>query len=116
VLTPAHLWLDEAMEGPNPASILRNSVVVVGAYVLIKLRPILALLPVLTVLVVIGTVTAIGAFNVRSPKSTLSEPCPIQRAYLVSVYRRRNAVACFLPTIAVYPCHCQGTLFMSIAW
>ena len=25
---PMHLWLDEAMEGPNPASILRNSVVV----------------------------------------------------------------------------------------
>ncbi len=60
---PLHLWLDEAMEGPNPASILRNSVVVAcGAYVLIKLRPILALSPVvLTVLVVIGTVTAIGA-------------------------------------------------------
>mgnify|MGYP003337502985 CR=1 FL=1 len=25
---PMHLWLDEAMEGPNPASILRNSAVV----------------------------------------------------------------------------------------
>lgn len=60
---PLHLWLDEAMEGPNPASILRNSVVVAcGAYVLIKLRPILALSPVvLTTLVVIGTMTAIGA-------------------------------------------------------
>lgn len=60
---PLHLWLDEAMEGPNPASILRNSVVVsCGAYVLIKLRPVLALSPVvLTTLVVIGTVTAIGA-------------------------------------------------------
>ena len=60
---PLHLWLDEAMEGPNPASILRNSVVVAcGAYVLIELRPILALSPVvLTTLVVIGTVTAIGA-------------------------------------------------------
>ncbi len=60
---PLHLWLDEAMEGPNPASILRNSVVVsCGAYVLIKLRPVLALSPVvLTTLVVIGTITAIGA-------------------------------------------------------
>jgi NAD(P)H-quinone oxidoreductase subunit 5 len=60
---PLHLWLDEAMEGPNPASILRNSVVVAcGAYVLIKLRPILVLSPVvLTVLIVVGTVTAIGA-------------------------------------------------------
>ena len=60
---PLHLWLDEAMEGPNPASILRNSVVVsCGAYVLIKLQPILNISPLaLTTLVVIGTVTAIGA-------------------------------------------------------
>ncbi|MCD8488627.1 MAG: NAD(P)H-quinone oxidoreductase subunit F [Desertifilum sp.] len=60
---PLHLWLDEAMEGPSPASILRNSVVVsCGAYVLIKLQPILALSPVaLTTLVVIGAVTAVGA-------------------------------------------------------
>lgn len=60
---PLHLWLDEAMEGPNPASILRNSVVVAcGAYVLIKLQPILALSPgALTVLIVIGSMTAIGA-------------------------------------------------------
>jgi len=60
---PLHLWLDEAMEGPNPASILRNSVVVAsGAYVLIKLQPILNLSPIaLMALVVIGATTAIGA-------------------------------------------------------
>ncbi len=60
---PLHLWLDEAMEGPNPASILRNSVVVAsGAFVLIKLQPVLALSPIAsTTLVVLGTVTAIGA-------------------------------------------------------
>jgi len=60
---PLHLWLDEAMEGPNPASVLRNSMVVAGgAYVLFKLQPILALSPVaLTALVVLGTVTAVGA-------------------------------------------------------
>ena len=59
---PLHLWLDEAMEGPNPASVLRNSMVVAGgAYVLFKLQPVLALSPVaLTALVVIGTVTAVG--------------------------------------------------------
>jgi NAD(P)H-quinone oxidoreductase subunit 5 len=59
---PFHLWLDEAMEGPNPASILRNSIVVSsGAYFLIKLQPILNLSPVaLTTLVVIGSITAIG--------------------------------------------------------
>jgi NAD(P)H-quinone oxidoreductase subunit 5 len=60
---PLHLWLDEAMEGPNPASILRNSVVVAGgAFVLIKLEPIVALSSVaMTALVVIGAVTAVGA-------------------------------------------------------
>ena len=60
---PLHLWLDEAMEGPNPASVLRNSLVVsCGAYVLIKLEPVLALSPVASIaLVAIGSVTAIGA-------------------------------------------------------
>ena len=60
---PLHLWLDEAMEGPNPASILRNTVVVAtGAYVLIKLQPVLALSPLTGMtLEIIGTVTAIGA-------------------------------------------------------
>ncbi|MBW4486191.1 MAG: NAD(P)H-quinone oxidoreductase subunit F [Trichocoleus desertorum ATA4-8-CV12] len=60
---PFHLWLDEAMEGPNPASVLRNSLVVgCGAYILIKLQPILGLSPVvLATLVVLGAVTAIGA-------------------------------------------------------
>ncbi|MEO1590054.1 MAG: NAD(P)H-quinone oxidoreductase subunit F [Cyanobacteria bacterium J06632_22] len=59
---PLHLWLDEAMEGPSPASILRNSVVVLcGAYVLIKLQPVIVMSPVtLAVLIAIGTVTAIG--------------------------------------------------------
>lgn len=60
---PLHLWLDEAMEGPNPASVLRNSMVVSGgAYVLFKLQPVLALSPVaLTALVILGSVTAVGA-------------------------------------------------------
>lgn len=60
---PLHMWLDEAMEGPNPASVLRNSMVVAGgAYVLFKLQPILALSPVaLNTLIVVGSVTAVGA-------------------------------------------------------
>ncbi len=60
---PLHLWLDEAMEGPMPATILRNTIVVsTGAWVLIKLQPVLALSPVaLTVMIAIGAVTAIGA-------------------------------------------------------
>ena len=60
---PLHLWLDEAMEGPSPASILRNSVVVTcGAYVLIKIQPVVVLSPItLDVLIAIGVTTAIGA-------------------------------------------------------
>ncbi|RMF27460.1 MAG: NAD(P)H-quinone oxidoreductase subunit F [Cyanobacteria bacterium J083] len=60
---PLHLWLDEAMEGPMPATILRNTIVVsTGAWVLIKLQPVLALSPLaLTTMIGIGAVTAIGA-------------------------------------------------------
>ncbi len=59
---PLHLWLDEAMEGPVPSTILRNSVVVAsGAWVLVKLQPVLALSPVVdSAMIAIGTVTAIG--------------------------------------------------------
>ncbi len=59
---PLHLWLDEAMEGPIPSTILRNAVVVAtGAWVLIKLEPVLALSPaVLTTIMAIGSLTAIG--------------------------------------------------------
>ncbi|BAZ67293.1 MAG: NAD(P)H-quinone oxidoreductase subunit F [Pelatocladus maniniholoensis HA4357-MV3] len=60
---PLHLWLDEAMEGPNPASVMRNSMVVAGgAYILYKLQPILVLSPfALNTLIIIGTMTAVGA-------------------------------------------------------
>ncbi|MDS3859948.1 NAD(P)H-quinone oxidoreductase subunit F [Thermosynechococcaceae cyanobacterium BACA0444] len=59
---PLHLWLDEAMEGPLPSTILRNSVVVAtGAWVLVKLQPVLALSPVVvTATIAIGALTAIG--------------------------------------------------------
>lgn len=59
---PLHLWLDEAMEGPIPSTILRNSVVVAtGAWVLVKLQPVLALSPVvMSAMVFIGAVTAVG--------------------------------------------------------
>ncbi|MEL4895243.1 NAD(P)H-quinone oxidoreductase subunit F [Crocosphaera sp. Alani8] len=60
---PLHLWLDEAMEGPMPATILRNTIVVsTGAWVLIKIQPVLALSDVAsTFMVVVGATTAIGA-------------------------------------------------------
>lgn len=59
---PLHLWLDEAMEGPVPSTILRNSVVVAsGAWILIKLQPILTLSPLVSSFIVaIGAVTAVG--------------------------------------------------------
>jgi len=60
---PLHLWLDEAMEGPFPSTVLRNSVVVAtGAWVLIKLQPVIALSPTATaVTIAVGVVTALGA-------------------------------------------------------
>lgn len=60
---PLHLWLDEAMEGPMPATILRNTVVVsTGAWVLIKLQPVLMLSPTTSkVMIAIGAATAVGA-------------------------------------------------------
>lgn len=60
---PLHLWLDEAMEGPMPATILRNTIVVsTGAWVLIKLQPVLSLSPVAdNFMIAIGSFTAIVA-------------------------------------------------------
>ena len=60
---PLHLWLDEAMEGPMPGTILRNTIVVsTGAWVLIKLQPVLSLSPTAcNFMVAVGSVTAIGA-------------------------------------------------------
>jgi len=59
---PLHLWLDEAQEGPLPASTLRNSIVVAtGAWVLIQIQPIITLSPLTTlVLITIASATAIG--------------------------------------------------------
>ncbi len=59
---PLHLWLDEAMEGPLPSTILRNSVIVAtGAWILIKLQPLIALSPFTQQAVIaIGAATALG--------------------------------------------------------
>ncbi len=58
---PFQSWLDEAMEAPIPATVLRNAVVVgAGAFVLIKLAPVISLSPfVLNALVILGVATAI---------------------------------------------------------
>lgn len=81
---PLHLWLDEAMEGPIPASILRNSIVVAtGAWVLVKLQPVLALSPVtLTALVVIGGLTAVGGTLIAIAQIDIKRAL----SYLVSAY------------------------------
>jgi NAD(P)H-quinone oxidoreductase subunit 5 len=81
---PLHLWLDEAMEGPIPSTILRNSVVVAsGAWVLIKLQPVLSLSPIVSsAMVGIGVVTAIGASLIAIAQIDLKR-C---QSYSVSVY------------------------------
>jgi NAD(P)H-quinone oxidoreductase subunit 5 len=115
---PLHLWLDEAMEGPNPASLLRNSLVVsCGAYVLIKLVPVLALSPVASsALVVIGTVTAIGASFVAIAqidiKRSLSHTTSawLGLVFIAIGMQRADVAAALLVAHAV----AKGLLFMSI--
>ncbi|GAB4276221.1 MAG: NAD(P)H-quinone oxidoreductase subunit F [Oscillatoriaceae cyanobacterium] len=81
---PLHLWLDEAMEGPVPASIVRNSIVVgVGAWVLIKLQPVLALSPLAsTVIICVGAVTAVGASAIAIAQIDIKRSL----SYCVSAY------------------------------
>ncbi|NJL49425.1 MAG: NAD(P)H-quinone oxidoreductase subunit F [Leptolyngbyaceae cyanobacterium SM2_5_2] len=60
---PLHLWLDEAMEGALPSTILRNSVVVAtGIWVLVKLEPVISLSSTASAFTIaVGAVTALGA-------------------------------------------------------
>ncbi len=81
---PLHLWLDEAMEGPLPSTILRNSVVVAtGAWVLVKLEPVLSLSPVvMNTAIAIGAVTAIGGTLIAIAQIDVKRSL----SYLVSAY------------------------------
>jgi NAD(P)H-quinone oxidoreductase subunit 5 len=81
---PLQLWLDEAMEGPLPASILRNAIVVgTGAYVLIQLQPVLTISPITSgVVVAIGAVTAIVASLIAIAQIDLKRVL----SYTVSAY------------------------------
>ena len=81
---PLHLWLDEAMEGPLPSTILRNSVVVAsGAWVLVKMQPVLALSPfVMSTMVLIGLATAVGASCIAIAQIDIKRAL----SYSVSVY------------------------------
>jgi NAD(P)H-quinone oxidoreductase subunit 5 len=115
---PLNLWLDEAMEGPNPASIMRNSVVVgTGAYVLIKIQPILALSPaVLVVLVTLGAVTALGASLVALAQVDIKRAfCHSTSAYLglvfIAVGMQQTEVALVLLFVHALA---KALLFMSV--
>lgn len=81
---PLHLWLDEAMEGPLPTSILRNATVVpVGAWVMVKLVPVLSLSPfVLNMAIAVGTITAVGGSLIACAQVDVKRVL----SYLVSAY------------------------------
>jgi len=115
---PMHLWLDEAMEGPNPASILRNSVVVIcGALVLIKLMPLLQQAPLATtVLLCVGAISAIGGALVAIAQVDLKRACSYSTtSYLGLVF---IAIALQQPAIAILFLFAHGLskalLFMSV--
>jgi NAD(P)H-quinone oxidoreductase subunit 5 len=115
---PMHLWLDEAMEGPNPASILRNSVVVTaGALVLMKLMPLLQLSLIATdVLLAVGTISAVAGALVALAQVDL------KRAFSYSTTSCLGlvfvAIALQQPGIALLLLLCHGLakalLFMSV--
>ncbi|NER38800.1 MAG: NAD(P)H-quinone oxidoreductase subunit F [Oscillatoria sp. SIO1A7] len=74
---PLQLWLDEAMEGPMPATVLRNAVVVsTGAWVLIKMQPILALSP-----FVVNAEICVGAFTAVSCAAIALAQVDIKRVF-----------------------------------
>jgi len=115
---PMHLWLDEAMEGPNPASILRNSVVVTaGALVLMKLMPLLQLSLIANdVLLAVGTISAVAGALVALAQVDLKRAFSYSTtSYLGLVF---VAIALQQPGIALLLLLCHGLakalLFMSV--
>lgn len=115
---PMHLWLDEAMEGPNPASILRNSAVVTcGALVLVKLMPLLSLSPVaVNVLLVVGMISALGGALVAIAQVDLKRTFSYSTSsYLGLVF---VAIALQQPLLALMLLFAHGLakalLFMSV--
>ncbi len=115
---PMHLWLDEAMEGPNPASILRNSVVVTcGAVVLLKVMPLLMISPVaIDVLLAVGTISAVGGALVAISQVDLKRACSYSTtSYLGLVF---IAIALQQPFIALLLLFshalAKAVLFMSV--
>ena len=81
---PLHLWLDEAMEGPLPSTILRNAVVVTtGVWVLVKLQPVIALSSTASAFAIaVGTTTALGATLIAAAQIDIKRVL----SYLSSAY------------------------------
>jgi NAD(P)H-quinone oxidoreductase subunit 5 len=98
---PLHLWLDEAMEGPLPSTILRNAVVVItGIWVLAQLSPVLALSSTASAFAIaVGSVTAIGATLISVAQVDIKRVL----SYLSSAYMGLMfvAVGVHLPTVAL---------------
>lgn len=88
---PLHLWLDEAMEGPLPSTVLRNSVVVAtGAWVLVKVEPVLALSPwVMAGAIAVGAITALGGTLISIAQIDIKRAL----SYLVSAYMGLTFIA-----------------------
>ncbi|MBD2461522.1 NAD(P)H-quinone oxidoreductase subunit F [Oscillatoria sp. FACHB-1407] len=88
---PLHLWLDEAMEGPIPSTILRNSVVVaMGSWVLVKMAPVLAISPlVLQATIAVGALTALGGTLIAIAQIDIKRVL----SYLVSAYMGLTFIA-----------------------
>ncbi len=115
---PMHLWLDEAMEGPNPASILRNSVVVTaGALVLLKVMPLLRFSSLaVDVLLVVGTISAVAGALVAIAQVDIKRAFSYSTtSYLGLVF---IAIALQQPAIALLLLFAHGLakalLFMSV--
>lgn len=88
---PLHLWLDEAMEGPMPATVLRNAVVVsTGAWVLIRAQPVIALSP-----LAVQTEIWVGAFSALSAAAIALAQIDVKRvfSYLTTAYLGLTFVA-----------------------
>jgi NAD(P)H-quinone oxidoreductase subunit 5 len=105
---PLHLWLDEAMEGPLPSTILRNSVVVAtGAWVLIKLQPLIAISPLTQqVVIAIGAATALGTVLISIAQIDIKRSL----SYLTSAF-----MGLIFVSVGVNDIHSAYTLILSHA-
>lgn len=104
---PLQLWLDEAMEGPMPATVLRNAVVVsTGAWVLIKMQPVLELSP-----FVVNTEIAVGAFTAVSCAAIALAQVDIKRVFSYATSSYLGIVF-----IAVGTGNSQGALMLLLTY